>query len=427
MENLAHRLGVLASAARYDVACASSGSAPRSRSGFGETSRGGICHSWTADGRCVSLLKILLSNECVYDCAYCVHRCSNSRRRVSFTPNEIAGLTIEFYRRNYIEGLFLSSAVHRCPDNTMEEMVAAAALLRKQHGFRGYIHLKVIPGCSLDLVERAGRLADRISVNIELPSEGSLRRLAPQKNRRAILTPMARIGNCWRHGRRERRKNPRAPRFAPAGHSTQLIIGATPESDQQILLLSESLYNAYALRRVYYSAYVPVNSDGRLPVAGARPPLLREHRLYQADWLVRRYGFQAGELLPPGDTQLDSALDPKASWALRHPEYFPVEINRADYHALLRVPGIGVTSAGRIVSARRDGRLSLSDLQRMGAVVKRAQFFVTVNGRLAAGRCPPVTQLRRHLADRAGRVQTEMKQLPLFPPEELDACHAQHG
>lgn len=380
METL-EKLQILSGAARYDASCASSGSRRENSScGIGNTSQGGICHSWSDDGRCISLLKILLSNDCVYDCAYCVNRSSNSVPRASFTAREVVDLTMEFYRRNYIEGLFLSSAVMQSPDQTMESMVSVAETLRLEERFGGYIHLKIIPGSSSELVRRAGLHADRISVNIELPSQESLRRLAPQKGKQAIIEPMSLIGKEIRHSLVERRKSRRAPRFAPAGQSTQMIIGASPESDFQILRLSEGLYRKMNLKRVYYSAFFPVNEDSRLPVL-ASPPLLREHRLYQADWLLRFYGFSVSEILSDDAPNLDESFDPKTAWALRHPEFFPVEINRADYVTLLRVPGIGVTSARRIVAARRFSIITPEGLKKIGVVMKRARYFITCSGR----------------------------------------------
>lgn len=380
----AGKLTILAGAAKYDASCASSGSSrgPGAEGrGQGTTLPGGCCHSWSDDGRCISLLKILFSNTCVYDCAYCVNRRSNDIPRATFTVGEIVDLTSQFYRRNYIEGLFLSSGVVGSPDYTMERLCEVCRRLREAEGFRGYIHLKVLPGASPELVRRAGLLADRISVNIELPSSESLRRLAPDKHREGILAPMKRIGTAIEANRDERRQSRRAPSFAPAGQSTQMIIGASPESDYQILRLSEGLYRRVALKRVYYSAYVPVNEAPLLPVV-AQPPLLREHRLYQADWLMRLYQFEAEELLSPGEPFLDAEVDPKVNWALRHLEHFPVEVNRADPRMLLRVPGIGLVSARRIVAARRWGALDFETLGKFGVVLKRAAYFITCGGRM---------------------------------------------
>ncbi|NTU93912.1 MAG: putative DNA modification/repair radical SAM protein [Chlorobiaceae bacterium] len=379
--DMQEKLGILSGAARYDASCASSGCGREAPlRGTGNTSQGGICHSWSDDGRCISLLKILLSNDCRYDCAYCVNRSSNPVPRASFTAREIVDLTMEFYRRNYIEGLFLSSAVMKGPDQTMEEMVRVAEILRNEELFGGYIHLKVIPGSSPELVRRAGLAADRVSVNIELPSSESLHRLAPQKRKESILEPMKLIGGEIGTSLVERRSSRKAPRFAPAGQSTQMIIGASPETDLQILRLSQGLYKRMNLKRVYYSAFVPVNEDNRLPVL-ASPPLLREHRLYQADWLLRFYGFTAEEILSEQMPDLDESFDPKTAWALRHPEFFPVEVNRADYGTLLRVPGIGVTSAKRIVAARRFSLLTHEGMKKIGVVMKRAKYFITCSGR----------------------------------------------
>lgn len=375
------KLEILSDAAKYDVSCASSGSSRPSRAGgLGNASLSGICHSWTDDGRCVSLLKILLSNVCIYDCAYCINRCSNLRPRATFTVEEVVNLTMNFYRRNYIEGLFLSSAIFVSPDHTMERLLRIVRDLREVHQFDGYIHVKAIPGADPLLIDAAGRYVDRMSVNIELPSERSLTQLAPDKKKEQILKPMRQIYGGIAQNREERRQNRKAGRFVPAGQSTQLIVGASPEADGQILRLSEGLYNHYGLKRVYYSAYIPVNEDDRLP--GQQPMLHREHRLYQADWLVRRYGFKVSELLEGDDTNLDPELDPKAIWALNHPEMFPVEINRADYETLLRVPGIGFKAAWRLVQSRRFGVIRYEDLKAFGVVMKRARYFVTCEGRI---------------------------------------------
>jgi putative DNA modification/repair radical SAM protein len=382
--NLLTKLEILSAAARYDASCASSGSRRPRGSGVGSGVPAGVCHSWSADGRCISLLKLLYSNHCRYDCAYCVNRRSQDGPRAAFTPREVAELTIAFYRRNYIEGLFLSTGVFATPDETMEEVIEAVRLLREEYRFNGYIHLKLVPGVSDLLIAQAGRHADRVSVNIELPTAASLALLAPDKSREAVLLPMRTASGLIGAAAGERRHSPRAPRFAPAGQSTQLMVGATPESDRDILALSEALYRQMRLKRVYYSAFVPVGRDNRLP-ALLEPPLLREHRLYQADWLLRFYGFDVAELLDEADPNLDPHLDPKAAWALRHPEGFPVEVNRADYEALLRVPGIGVRSARRIVRARRAGALHGDDLGRLGVVMKRARWFLTAGGRYLGG------------------------------------------
>ena len=346
----------------------------------------GCCHSFSADGRCVTLLKVLMTNVCAYDCQYCVNRRSNDVPRAAFTPRELAELTIQFYRRNYIEGLFLSSAVSGNPDCTTERMMEALRILREEYGFAGYIHAKAIPGADPLLTYRLGLLADRLSVNIELPSEQSLNRLAPDKARSAILAPMGQIRDGIRLSRQELAKYRHAPRFAPAGQSTQMIIGATPESDRHILTLTQALYDKYKLKRVFYSAYMPVSDSALLPAPQSfRPPLLREHRLYQADWLLRFYHFRAEELLDEANPNFNPLVDPKCSWALRHMERFPVEVNRADYETLLRVPGIGVRSAQRILTARRCGGLTFAGLKTLGVVLKRAIYFITCKGRMADG------------------------------------------
>lgn len=414
LEKLMHKLKILGEAARYDASCASSGSGRQGRpGGLGNAHMAGICHSWSEDGRCVSLLKILMSNACVYDCAYCVNRRSSSVPRATFTPEEIARLTVEFYRRNYIEGLFLSSGVIKNAQYTMELLIRAVSLLRNQYGFCGYIHVKVIPGADPALVTRLGFLADRISVNIELPTSQSLRLLAPQKPAEAILNPMAHIRDCKLQNAEERLVCRHAPLFAPGGQSTQLIVGATPERDRDILRLSSRLYKRYHLKRVYFSAYIPVSEHPLLPGLGTRAPLLREHRLYQADWLMRFYQFDVDEIVDDGSPDLDTDVDPKCAWALRHPELFPVEINRADYELLLRVPGIGVKSAQRIVAARRGRWLSYDELRRLGVVLKRAQYFITAKGKFFGGIEPGHPMLRQLLSEGG-----QYEQLTLFdaPP-----------
>ena len=381
------KLTILADAAKYDAACTSSGVIRGAKPGtIGTAVNSGCCHTFSADGRCVSLLKVLYTNHCCYDCAYCVNRCSNDVPRTAFTPRELAELTIQFYRRNYIEGLFLSSAVLKSPNYTTERMIETLGLLRTEYRFNGYIHAKAIPGADPGLTYQLGLLADRLSVNIELPSESSLRLLAPDKSRTSIFTPMAQIRDGAAQSKAELKLYRHAPKFAPAGQSTQMIVGATPESDRHILSLTEGLYRKYRLKRVFFSAYMPVSDHKSLPVpAGFKPPLLREHRLYQADWLLRFYGFTAGEILDESRPNFDEALDPKSDWALRHPEFFPVEVNRADYEAILRVPGIGMRGAQRIVAARRYGPLSFEGLKRLDIVMKRAQYFITCGGRMLPG------------------------------------------
>lgn len=377
------KLGILTDAAKYDVACTSSGVDRKgSGSGMGNTVAGGICHSFSADGRCISLLKILFTNECIYDCKYCINRKSNDVVRTSFTPDEVCELTMGFYKRNYIEGLFLSSGILYNPDFTMELIYQTLYKLRREHRFQGYIHVKAIPGADPFLIQKTGLLADRMSVNLELPTAEGLSRLAPNKHRKNILAPMRQIQNGIKSSKNEIVLYKNAPRFVPAGQSTQLIVGATPENDYQLMTVAENLYEKFELKRVFYSAFVNVNEDKELPALPGGPPLLREHRLYQADWLLRFYGFKAGELLSEARPNFNILLDPKADWALRHLEMFPVEVNRADYQLLLRIPGIGVKSAQRIVMARRSSFLSFPDLKKIGVVLKRALYFITCNGKM---------------------------------------------
>lgn len=377
------KLGILTDAAKYDVACTSSGNERKGDgTGMGNTIKAGICHSFSGDGRCISLLKILFTNECIYDCKYCVNRCSNDVPRASFTPDEVCRLTIEFYRRNYIEGLFLSSGILYSPDYTMELLYQTLYKLRREYNFLGYIHVKAIPGANQELVRMTGFLADRMSINLELPTAEGLKKLAPNKHRKNILTPMRLIQNGIAVNKNEVAVYRHAPVFVPAGQSTQMIIGATPENDYQIMSVAQNLYDKFSLKRVFYSAFVQVNEDKDLPALPGGPPLLREHRLYQADWLLRFYGFRADELLDEKRPNFNVLLDPKEDWALRHLEFFPVEINRADYQVLLRVPGIGVKSAQRIVKARRNGSLCFEDLKRIGVVLKRALYFITCSGHM---------------------------------------------
>lgn len=378
------KLQILTDAAKYDVACTSSGVERKGDgTGIGNCSKAGICHSFSADGRCISLLKILFTNECIYDCKYCVNRSSNDVIRTSFTPDEICTLMMEFYRRNYIEGLFLSSGILKNPNYTMELIYAALYKLRHVCNFQGYIHVKAIPGADPILIQKVGFLADRMSVNLELPTAESLRLLAPHKSRKNILAPMRLVQEKSKENRQELTLYKSAPRFVPAGQSTQMIIGASPETDYQILRVAESLYQKFGLKRVFYSAFVAVNEDKALPARTSDgPPFLREHRLYQADWLLRYYKFEANELLNEKNPNFNIFLDPKCNWALNHLEYFPVEVNRASYDVLLRVPGIGYKSAGRIVKARRFGSLGFEDLRKMGVVLKRALYFITCSGKM---------------------------------------------
>lgn len=424
VENLSleEKLTILSDAAKYDVSCTSSGVERKGKNGAtGNTSAAGICHSFSADGRCISLLKILFTNECIYDCKYCLNRKSNDTLRTSFTPEEVYELTMQFYRRNYIEGLFLSSGISKNPNETMERLYRTLLLLRRKHHFNGYIHVKAIPGAAPELIEMTGFLADRMSANLELPTAAGLEEFAPNKTRKMILSPMRqiqlgigeknksgihRIGSNGQDRRLLSYKSaytdskkmiPAMPdkneltvisgrtgkkNFVPAGQSTQMIVGATRENDYQILSVAQELYHKFDMKRVFYSAYVALNEESNLPAIGTKPPLLREHRLYQADWLMRFYGFEAGELLSEERPNFNLYLDPKCEWALRHLEYFPVEINQASYAMLLRVPGIGVKSAGRIIMARKSCRLTFENLKRIGVVLKRAHYFITCGGKL---------------------------------------------
>lgn len=381
--SLMEKLAILTDAAKYDVACTSSGVDRRGDgTGIGNTMSGGICHTFAADGRCVSLLKILFTNECIFNCSYCQNNCNSDIPRATFTPEEICTLTIEFYRRNYIEGLFLSSGIIISPNYTMDLIYQTLYRLRTVYRFQGYIHVKAIPGADPLLIEKTGYLADRMSINLELPTSDSLRKLAPCKSRNTILKPMRMIQNGITDNKQELTVYRKAPKFVPAGQSTQMIIGATPENDFQIMSVAEGLYRNFDLKRVFYSAFVNVNHNSGLPVLPGGPPLLREHRLYQADWLLRYYHFTVNELLSEDRPNFNIYLDPKCDWALRHLEYFPVEVQTADYKTLLRVPGIGAKSASRIVKARRGSRLDFPDLKKMGVVLKRALYFLTCSGHM---------------------------------------------
>ena len=381
--SLEEKLQVLTDAAKYDVACTSSG-VERQGDGrsIGNCVAAGICHSFSGDGRCISLLKILLTNECIYDCKYCRNRHANDIPRATFTPEEICTLTMEFYRRNYIEGLFLSSGIIRNPTFTMELICRTIWLLRNRYHFNGYVHVKAIPGADPEVIEQTGFLADHMSVNLELPTAEGLHSLAPNKHRRTILTPMRQIQNGIQANRNDLVLYRNAPKFVSGGQSTQMIIGATPESDYQIIHVAQGLYQKFGLKRVFYSAFVNVTGDKALPALPGGPPLLREHRLYQADWLLRFYGFRAEELLDERRPFFNIMLDPKEDWAVRHLEQFPVEINRAPLETLLRVPGVGVKSARRIVAARRSGALNFQDLKKIGVVLKRTLYFITCSGRM---------------------------------------------
>lgn len=426
------KLKILTDAAKYDVACTSSGVDRKSaKDGIGTAASYGICHTFAGDGRCISLLKVLMTNACAYDCAYCVSRRSNDTPRASFEPRELAELTIAFYRRNYIEGLFLSSSVIISPDRTVERMIETLRLLREEYRFNGYIHAKAVPGADSALIAKLGLLADRMSVNIELPSQQSLKLLAPQKTRQAILAPMDYIHQRILQDKEDRTRGKK--KFVPAGQSTQMIIGASGENDLKILNLTEGLYHRYQLKRVFFSAYVPVVQSSLLPALESKPPLLREHRLYQADWLLRFYGFTASEILDEKNPDFNPYIDPKCNWALRHPELFPVEINRAPYETLLRVPGIGVKSAWRIIAARRTGKLDSAGLKRLGVVLKRAQYFITCSGKRPDGLDTTQDALLSALLSEQARGRMEQaildrpRQLSLFEHpaiarEELQKC-----
>lgn len=381
--SIMEKLAILTDAAKYDVACTSSGvDRPGNGTGTGNSKAMGLCHSFAADGRCISLLKILFTNECIFNCAYCQNNCNSDIPRTSFTPDEICTLTMEFYRRNYIEGLFLSSGILISPNYTMDLIYQTLYKLRNIYHFNGYIHVKAIPGADSALIEKTGFLADRMSINLELPTADGLKKLAPYKSRQTILKPMRQIQTGIADNKNELVVYRKAPKFVPAGQSTQMIIGATPESDLQIMSVADALYQRFNLKRVFYSAFVNVNQDSKLPVLPGGPPLLREHRLYQADWLLRYYQFSVNELLSEDKPNFNIYLDPKCDWALRHLEEFPVEINRASYHTLLRVPGIGYKSAERIIKARRSSRLDFADLKKIGVVLKRAVYFITCCGRM---------------------------------------------
>lgn len=411
--DLYDKLQILTDAAKYDVACTSSGADRKGDgTGMGSCERAGICHSFSADGRCISLLKILFTNECIYDCKYCINRRTNDVLRASFTPDEVCTLTMEFYRRNYIEGLFLSSGVLVSPDYTMELLYATLYKLRRKCNFQGYIHVKAIPGASRELVERLGFLADRMSVNLELPTADGLKALAPHKTRKKILEPMRLVQTRTAQNKQEIQVYRGVPRFVPAGQSTQMIIGATPETDYQIIQVAQSLYQKFDLKRVFYSAFVHVNEDSALPArTGEGPPLLREHRLYQADWLLRYYHFHAEELLSEENPNFNVLFDPKCNWALKHLDYFPVEINRAEYRMLLRVPGIGYKSASRIVKARRLGVLKFEDLKKMGVVLKRALYFITCSGKMMYPTRMEEDYIARNLLETKEKLPVEVRNM----------------
>lgn len=434
------KLEILSDAAKYDVACTSSG-VDRKGNGtsMGNAVASGICHSFSADGRCISLLKILFTNECIFDCKYCINRSSNDVKRASFTPEEVCELTMQFYRRNYIEGLFLSSGILQSPNFTMDLIYQTILKLRTEYHFNGYIHVKAIPGADSELIQRLGFIVDRMSVNLELPTAEGLKTLAPHKSRKNILKPMRQIQSQITQNKNELMVYKNAPSFVPAGQSTQMIIGATPENDYQIVSVAENLYDKFNLKRVFYSAFIHVNEDSALPALPGGPPLLREHRLYQADWLLRFYGFKANELLSAEKPNFNILLDPKCDWALRHLEDFPVEINRADYYTLLRVPGIGTKSAQRIVKARKQAVLDFDDIKRMGVVLKRALYFITCNGRMMYKTKIEEDYITRNLLNLKERIPIDVKeagykQISLFDdirfnhhPEIIDHMQSIYG
>jgi putative DNA modification/repair radical SAM protein len=377
-DRIREKLNILADAAKYDVSCSSSGGTRKNdNKGIGDSHSSGICHTYTEDGRCVSLLKILLTNHCIYDCLFCVSRKSNDIKRAAFTVDEVVDLTMNFYRRNYIEGLFLSSGIFKNADFTMERLLLVCKKLRLEQRYNGYIHLKTIPGASEELIKEAGLYADRMSINLEMPTEAGLKLLAPEKNHADVIKPLDFVQQNIVQFAADKKLIKHVPKFVPAGQSTQMVIGATPESDKDIMYTANAFYKNFALKRVYYSGYVPISNDSRMPILGTQPPLLRENRLYQTDWLMRFYGFKVQEILNDANPNLDVDIDPKLSWAIRNMQHFPVDINKADYKMILRIPGIGVMSAKKIVQARKFGRLRIDQLKKIGVAYNRAKHFIT--------------------------------------------------
>ncbi len=377
-DRIREKLNILADAAKYDVSCSSSGGTRKNTNkGLGDSHSSGICHTYTEDGRCVSLLKILLTNHCIYDCLFCVSRKSNDIKRAAFTVDEVVDLTMNFYRRNYIEGLFLSSGIFKNADFTMERLLLVVKKLRLEQNYNGYIHLKTIPGASDELIKEAGLYADRMSINLEMPTEAGLKLLAPEKNHADVIKPLGFVQQQITQFTADKKLIKHVPKFVPAGQSTQMVIGATPESDKDIMYTANAFYKNFALKRVYYSGYVPISNDTRMPILGTQPPLLRENRLYQTDWLMRFYGFKVQEILNDANPNLDVDIDPKLSWAIRNMQHFPVDINTADYNMILRIPGIGVMSAKKIVQARKFGKLRIDQLKKIGVAYNRAKHFIT--------------------------------------------------
>lgn len=418
MERIEEKLKILADAAKYDVSCSSSGSKRKNTGGIGDASASGICHTYTEDGRCVSLLKILLTNHCIYDCAFCVSRRSNDVKRAAFTVEEVVDLTMNFYRRNYIEGLFLSSGIFKNADFTMERLMRIVKKLRTEERYNGYIHLKTIPGASEELIKEAGLYVDRMSINLELPTEAGLKMVAPEKDHESVKKPLKLVQNQIQEYKSESKLIKHQPLFVPAGQSTQMVIGATPESDFEIMSVANNFYQNFQLKRVYYSAYVPINNENKLlPQIGSVPPLIRENRLYQTDWLLRFYNFQLDEILNTGHTDLELDIDPKLSWALRNPQFFPVDINTADFNAIIRIPGVGRQSAMKIIQARKFGRLYEYQVKKMGIAFNRARFFMTCADSVISIGAPLMEKVKRTiLEDGNSKYKTKIQegQLSLF-------------
>ncbi len=415
MDRLEEKLRILADAAKYDVSCSSSGSTRKNKGGVGDASYSGICHSYTEDGRCVSLLKILLTNHCIYDCAFCVSRRSNDVQRAAFTVDEVVSLTMNFYRRNFIEGLFLSSGIFKNADYTMERLLSIVKKLRNEQRYNGYIHLKTIPGANEQLIQEAGLYVDRMSINLELPTEAGLKLMAPEKDHESVKKPLEFVNSKLIQYREEKKLIKSVPSFVPAGQSTQMVIGATPENDYEIMQVAANFYKHYQLKRVYYSGYVPIsNNHSILPQIGTPPPLVRENRLYQTDWLMRFYGFDIQEILHLGHTDLELDIDPKLSWALRNPQLFPVDINTADYRMIIRIPGIGRQSASKIIQARKFGRLHEYQVKKMGIAFHRARHFMTCADSAIGLGYPDMQKVRQQIVGRPSGKSTFSSQLTLF-------------
>jgi len=415
MERLEEKLKILADAAKYDVSCSSSGSKRKNTGGVGDASPSGICHTYTEDGRCVSLLKILLTNYCIYDCAFCVSRRSNDVQRAAFSVEEVVELTMNFYRRNYIEGLFLSSGIFKNADYTMERLLRVAKKLRIEERYNGYIHLKTIPGASDDLIQEAGLYVDRMSINLELPTDAGLKLMAPEKDHASVKRPLAFVNNKLIQYKEEKKLIKHTPNFVPAGQSTQMVIGATPENDYEIMSVADDFYKNYNLKRVYYSGYIPISNDHQsLPQIGSTPPLVRENRLYQTDWLMRFYGFHIHEILNLSSPHLDLQIDPKLSWALRNPQYFPIDINIADYWMIIRIPGVGRQSAMKIIQARKFGKLREYQVKRMGIAFNRAKYFMICADTIAPLGYMGMEKVRQQIMNTSKSPTISTPQLSLF-------------